>query len=113
MLVEAQIELAKCMLQAQKARLVEPEKKRVTGIRWTGSLVQLVELVYSFYVAKCFNNGTIALKDLFRFIGKMFDFKVADFSRTFSDIKNRTNERTKFLNELKCRLTEYMEAFDK
>jgi hypothetical protein len=78
---------------------INPAKK---AIRWTGKPIELVELVYALHETKSFNDGNVFLKDLFEIFCKMFDVEIKDFSRSFIDIKNRTDEkRTVFLDKLK------------
>jgi hypothetical protein len=72
------------------------------GLRWTGTKVQLVELVYPLRGVKCINNGEITLAKLFKVVGTMFNFEVKDYSRIFVDIKNRrTDNNTPFLDSLR------------
>lgn len=35
-------------------------------LSWTGTIIQLVELIYALYELGCFNNGKISLKKLFQ-----------------------------------------------
>lgn len=77
-------------------------KKTPARLKWTASEVELVELAYALYGTGCFNNGKVLLKDLFNFFGDVFDFEVKNFSRTFTDIKNRTKgDRTIYMDKLK------------
>ena len=75
-----------------------PAKK----LKWTGSIVEWVELIYALYTVKRINNGEVSLKDLFQQMGELFDFDVKEFSNYFMNIKNRTDEhRTKFTDLLR------------
>lgn len=61
-----------------------------------------MELVYALHETKSLNNGTVSLKNLFAVFGETFDVEVKHFSRTFTDIKNRTKgDRTIFADKLK------------
>lgn len=41
--------------------------------QWTGSVVELVELMYSLDEVKCINNGEITIKELTAFFGMLFE----------------------------------------
>lgn len=76
--------------------------------------MEWVELIYALYAAEVINDGKTTLKKLFRIMGEVFDFEVGEFSRTFTDIKNRVRgDRTAFLDKLKCKLLRRMEEADK
>jgi hypothetical protein len=83
-------------------------------LKWTGSVVEWVELVYALYTVKRINNGKITLKELFRQMGEVFDFDVKEFAAYFMNIKHRTDgRRTKFLDLLKEVVLERMEEADR
>jgi hypothetical protein len=82
-------------------------------LKWTGSLVDWVELIYALHTAGVINGGKASLKHLFRVLGEVFDFDVEGYSRTFTDIKRRVKgERTSFLNKLKHALLNRIEKSD-
>lgn len=83
-------------------------------LKWTGSIIEWVELIYALYAAGVINGGKIFLKDLFRSMGELFDFEVREFSNYFMNIKNRVKgDRTTFLDKLKDRLLHRMEEADR
>ena len=62
----------------------------------------MVELVYALCGTGSLNDGNVSLKDLFAVFEEMFGVEVKNFSRTFTDIKNRTKgDRTIYLDKLK------------
>jgi hypothetical protein len=74
----------------------------VRMIKWTGSIVEWVELIYALYAVKRINNGKISLKELFQQMGEIFDFEVKEFANYFMNIKNRADKhRTKFTDLLR------------
>jgi hypothetical protein len=82
-------------------------------LRWTGSVVDWVELLYSLHAVGSFNHGKISLKALFEIMGKIFDFEVKEFSNYYMNIKSRTcGKRTKFMDRLKGALQAKMEEAD-
>ncbi|KAA6321098.1 hypothetical protein EZS27_029212 [termite gut metagenome] len=81
-------------------------------LKWLGTYVDLVELGYALHATGIF--GSISLKRLFRVLGEVFDIDTKNFSRTFTDIKNRTTgDRTKFLNTLKENLLRKLEETER
>ncbi|MDR0603715.1 MAG: RteC domain-containing protein [Bacteroidales bacterium] len=78
---------------------------------WAGTIVELVELIYALYEMECFEK--ISLKKLFNIVGKLFNVEIKDYSRVFTDIRNRTTkERLKFLYSLIRVLDRRMEKDD-
>jgi hypothetical protein len=83
-------------------------------LKWTGGVIEWVELIYALYEAYVINGGKITLKYLFRTMGEVFDFRVEEFSRAFTDIKNRVRgDRTTFLDRMKERLLCRIEDADR
>jgi hypothetical protein len=69
-------------------------------IKWTGSKVALVELIYALHAESLFNEGTAELKETVSHFEKMFNIELGQFNRTFLEIRSRKSDRTKFLNIL-------------
>jgi hypothetical protein len=108
MLIEEEISLMVSILQPKKCE----QHRMIKALKWTGTIFELVELLYALYCTKRFNNGEISLTDLFAAIGEMFDFKVTNFFRIFIEIKKRTGDRIIFLYKLEKELIKYMNASD-
>ena len=83
-------------------------------LKWTGSTVEWVELIYALHGVKRINGGKITLKELFRQMGEMFNFEVKEYANYFMNIKNRTDEnRTKFTDLTHDALLERMTESDR
>ncbi|MDR3219984.1 MAG: RteC domain-containing protein [Dysgonamonadaceae bacterium] len=83
-------------------------------LKWTGSIVEWVELIYALYIVKRINSGKISLKELFQQMGEIFDFEVKEFANYFMNIKNRKDgQRTKFTDLLRNALLERMTDSDR
>ncbi|MFD1162063.1 RteC domain-containing protein [Hwangdonia seohaensis] len=68
---------------------------------WSGTKIDLVELIYALKHAKLINNGNTDVKELATHIGKIFNMELEDsIYRIYQDIKIRKTVRTKFLNSL-------------
>jgi hypothetical protein len=117
MLVDMQIDLMGKLMTMEQDTVGSPlnrSREPQEGLQWTGSQMELVELIYAMHAAKCFNHGTVSLKKLFAAIGEAFGMNVEKFSIYFTSIKNRVKgDRTKFLNMLKRALILKMEEADR
>ena len=68
---------------------------------WSGSKIDLVELIYALKHAGLINNGNTEVKELATHLGKVFNIELEDnIYRIYQDIKLRKTVRTKFLNKL-------------
>jgi hypothetical protein len=103
-LVEKQIEWVEKQILTEQAPVKCPfmqKFQKSKTLRWTGSQVEFVELVYSLCETKIINNGDINLKEAFAALGDFFDFSVTDYYRFWGDIVKRTGDRTLLLDKLK------------
>lgn len=83
-----------------------------TQLKWTSSKVALTELIYALYHSRVINYGNSDIKDIAMVFQNSFNFELGDFYKTYSDIRGRKNDRTKFLDELSMALTSEMELRD-
>jgi hypothetical protein len=105
LLIETQIDFVFREIQQQM-----PHNK----LKWTGSIIEWVELIYALRFVKRINSGKISLKELFQQMGEIFDFEVKEFANYFMNIKNRTNgSRTKFMDLMKDVLLGLMNDADR
>lgn len=80
--------------------------KTNTNLKWTGSRVDMVELIYALHAQKVFNHGNTDIKELANLFGQVFDINIEEgIYRSYLDIKARKTERTKFLNAMIENLT--------
>ena len=84
----------------------------VNNIRWTGSKVSLVELLYAIQSTGSCNNGTIDLKRLANQIEKFFQIDLGNYYRIFQEMRIRKINRTSYLDQLKERLIQRMDEQD-
>lgn len=80
--------------------------------KWTGSKVELIELIYALHTTGAINNGVSGLKEVTRFFESAFEIDLGQFNRVFLEIRDRKSERTKFLNTLKDKLIIRMDNAD-
>lgn len=68
-------------------------------LKWTGSKVALVELVYALQASGCIDHGDAGINDLKIVFENMFNIKLGDCYRHFTEIKHRS-QATKFIDYL-------------
>ena len=85
-----------------------PSKPHVCKRRWTGTVVEIVELIYALHEMKRIDDGEIAMNELF---GIRLDAR--SLYDAYTDIKRRKGEsRTYFLDKLRERLNLRMQRDD-
>jgi hypothetical protein len=109
MLVKTQLDFAQHGLLFP---LQVAQGKALPKLKWTGSQMELVEVVYALHEAKCF--GETPLKKTFAIVGELFDCEIKNHCRLFWDIRNRVKgERVKFLDKIRKLLIEKLIRMDK
>lgn len=81
-------------------------------LQWTGSKVDLIELIYALQAVGSINNGKAEIKELATELQTIFNINLGDFYRTFIEIRARKINRTKFLDRLKHNLQDRMDQAD-
>jgi len=77
---------------------------------WTGSVVELSELVYALGSNKCINNGNAPITELATLFGAIFGVDLRDCYGMYTDMKKRKNSsRTYFLDKMSKELNKKME----
>lgn len=110
---EIKIFLEEQMQKLQRKGIIpQPSSPLPIGPKWTGSKVELIELIYALHTEGVFNNGASGLKEVTTFFESAFNIDLGQFNRVFIEIRNRKSERTKFLNTLKNKLIIRMDDAD-
>jgi len=81
-------------------------------LKWTSSKAALTELTYALYHGGAVNNGNTDIKDIAIALEQVFNFPLGDVYRTYSEIRSRKKEKSKFLNELSSSLISGMNSLD-
>lgn len=92
-----------------------PSKFLVSKRRWTGTIVELVELIYALHEIKRIDDGETAINELAGFFSEIFGIRLDARSiyDAYGDIKRRKGEsRTYFLDKLRERLNLRMQRDD-
>ena len=80
---------------------------------WTGTKVDLTEMVYGFHATASINNGNFDLKEFAIFLGTMLNIEIdSNLYGNYSDIKSRKVSKTRFLNSMSDKLMEKMDNED-
>lgn len=78
--------------------------------RWTGSIIELAELIYGLDEMKCINNGDTSINELAAFVGAVLGVDIKDCYSAYVDMKRRKDDsRTYFLDKMRERLNQRME----
>lgn len=83
--------------------------------RWSGTLVELIELIYGLQELHCINGGDTPINELFALFGNLFgmDMKESHCYNAYADMKRRKNDsRTYFLDKMRERLSLRMQRDD-
>lgn len=75
-------------------------------VNWSGSSIELVELIYAMIETKSFNSGNIKIKELLKIFCQTFNCNIKDCYRIYTDIGRRKGSKTIYLNRLKSALKE-------
>ena len=81
----------------------------VIPYQWTGSTVELVELIYGLIEMRSIHNGETSITDLTSFISSQFGIEIKDCYSAYVDMKRRKNDsRTYYLDKMRERLNRRM-----
>ena len=73
-LLDSRIEFIEKQILAEKGTVDCPLKQKNVKMKWMGSVVDWVELIYALYAVGCTNNEKITLRELFDNMNKVFVF---------------------------------------
>lgn len=93
---------------------LSPELLKVKGsYKWTGSAIELMEVVYGLDEMGCINNGETPIHELAAFVGTLLSIDIRDCYSAYTDMKRRKNEsRTYFLDKMRGKLNKRMQQDD-
>lgn len=91
--------------------LIKKEENPV-DLKWSASKVALIELAYALHQSKCFNGGNIEFSEVMRFCERTLDIDLGNYYKTVTEIKDRKNGRTKFLQMISSNLDQHFKNLD-
>jgi hypothetical protein len=75
-------------------------KMDLAPLTWTLSKSDLVELIYGLNGQMAFNNGKVDIKDIAKYLEKVFNVELGDVYGIFTEIKKRKGSKTKFIDAM-------------
>lgn len=81
-------------------------------LTWSASKTDLIELIYALKVSGALNGGMVQMKQVVEVAEKVFQIDLGNFYKTYTEIKSRNKDRTKFLNKLSESLVSRLEYED-
>lgn len=99
----------------------ESKVKRISSenapprLKWTGNVVELIEMIYGLDELKCINDGELGIKGLLAHFGKIFGLDIKDNQgyNAYVDMKRRkSRSRTYFLDNMSIGLNRRMDEDD-
>ncbi len=82
-------------------------------LRWTGTKIDLIELIYALHTSGVIQGGQSGLKDVASAYEELFNIDLGNYYRKFIELRSRKLvERTRFIDRLKSSLIQRMEEAD-
>ena len=71
-----------------------------TRMRWTGTLVELVELIYGLQEMRCIDDGDTPINELLAFFSRLFGIEIKESHcyNAYTDMKRRKNDSRTFFS---------------
>lgn len=88
------------------------KSKNQKRLKWTGSKVALIELIYALHYQGVFDNGNNDIREVAQYFESAFDIDLGNFYQTYLELRNRKMNRTKFLDALREELIRRMDEQD-
>lgn len=88
------------------------KSKAQKKLKWTGSKVALIELIYALYYQNVFDNGNNDIREVAQYFESAFGIDLGNFYQTYLELRNRKMNRTKFLDALREELIRRMDEQD-
>ncbi len=94
-------ELEKIKIKASQQIGKEQKPPILNHIKWTASKTDLVELVYALIASGAIKNGEVEIKNVVKACQLIFNIDLGNIYKTYTEIKARDKDQTKFLDYLK------------
>ncbi len=91
---------------AGKDESLQPIKSTIKHLKWTGKVIDLVELGNGLSETGSFNDGNASKKEIFDYLEVVFSVKIDKPYRAFHDLVRRKGSSTAFLDFMKQKLLE-------
>lgn len=88
------------------------KSKKQKKLKWSGSKVALIELIYALHYQGVFDNGNNDIREVAQYFESAFGVDLGNFYQTYLELRNRKMNRTKFLDALREELIRRMDEQD-
>jgi hypothetical protein len=92
-----------------KPDMVLQNAESTKDIFWTESKNALIELIYALYTSGAISNGKTGIRKISLIFQMVFRIQLGDIHHAFHRMKERADNRTLFLDQLKSSLDQYMD----
>jgi hypothetical protein len=77
---------------------------------WTGSKIDMVELIYALFFSRVINNGKVTIKELTKLFFQIFNLNLEkEVYRYYTEIQQRKTEQTKFIEQMRSVLQQHID----
>jgi hypothetical protein len=90
----------------------EAQPAPVLKLQWTASKANLVELIYALQSGGVYNNGQSEIKEIAETFEQFFQVDLGNYYHVFNEIRLRKKNRTSFLDQLREKVLQKMDALD-
>jgi hypothetical protein len=99
------MKLAKIIAHELITKYIRSLSKSVesTGLTWSGSKTDLIELIYALHSVGCVNKGAASIKQIATCFEEIFNIKLNDYYRSCLDIKLRKGPQAGFIENLRLK----------
>lgn len=99
--------------KGSSAALTEQNGHRSKPFKWTGEVVNLIEMAHGVYLNEQVNNGEVGVVEFFEGLGEFFGVNLGVPKKGFDDLKKRKRlSKTHFTDRMRDALTKKMEDED-
>jgi len=85
----------------------------LNNLSWTATKTDLIEIIYALQASGAIRNGQAEISKMANVCSTLFDMDLGNVYKTYSEIKNREIDRTKFIDKLKISLETRMNYEDR
>lgn len=78
-------------------------------LKWTGSKNALIELIYALHITGVLSDGKIGIRKVSHIFQYIFKIPLGDIHHAFHRMKDRAGKRTRFIDQLRDSLEDYMD----
>ncbi len=106
-------DLIQVYIEDQLYNKFQKDKSKIQKkLKWTGSKVALIELIYALHYQNVIDNGNNDIREVALYFESTFDVDLGNFYQAYLELRNRKMNRTKFLDALREELMRRMDEQD-